>query len=252
MYTLLRTALEAHYTFGGTDDASVVAKGESLSGILRVVGDALALLRTVCGLVRTKGGGVRTTSSTQDLLSAASELLVLVLTTVTTDLSRVQTAQAIGMYNEMNETLGVYQSLMLTYHGHGQQQGGLWADEHNGLVGVLETFLVTLSLVVGDDVRVAQAAVAAAVGHGIDIEFGMNMGMEMDTFVAPGGPGPVNAAMTVPQQSSSDMHAITLGLVLNHMVCIPPLFLLLFSGFFCSEIWNLGLKFLFPLRLRKS
>ena len=180
-------------------------------------------MKTVCGLVRAKGGGVRAPSSTQDLLSTASELLVILLANVPTDLSRVPTAQAIAVYNEMSETLGVYQSLMLTqqHQGLGLGGGGMWADEHNllHLVGVLETFLVTLSLVVGEDVRIAQAAAAAAVGHGVgglDMGFGMNMnmgiGMEMHSFAAPG-------SVTVSQQSSSDMDAVTLGLVLNHMVC---------------------------------
>jgi hypothetical protein len=179
-------------------------------------------LKAVCGLVKG-GGGIRTPSSTQDLLNTASELLVILLASVPTDLSRVPTAQAIGIYNEMSETLGVYQSLMLSQHhqGVGTGGGGLWGDEHNGLhlIDVLETFLVTLSLVVGEDVRVAQAAAAAAVGHGIglDMGLGMNMGIGvgMDTFVAPGA---VNVAVS--QQSSSDMDAVTLGLVLNHMVCV--------------------------------
>ena len=194
-------------------------------------------MKTVCGLVRAKGGGVRTPSSTQDLLSTASELLVILLANVPTDLSRVPTAQAIAVYNEMSETLGVYQSLMLTqqHQGLGLGGGGMWADEHNllHLVGVLETFLVTLSLVVGEDVRIAQAAAAAAVGHGVgglDMGFGMNMnmgmgiGMEMPSFAAPG-------SVTVSQQSSSDMDAVTLGLVLNHMVCFLFCFVCLFFLF---------------------
>ena len=203
-----------------------------MSGILRIVGDALALLKTVCGLARTKAAGPRTPSTTQDLLSASSELLVLLLAGVPADLSRVQTAQAIGLYNEMSETVAVYQSLMLThYHGHAQHQGW-WADEHSGLVGMLETFMVTLSLVVGEDARVAQAAAAAAFGHGVgalDMGFGMNMGMTMDAFAAPAGSGPV------PQQSSSDMDAVTLGLVLNHIVCIPSFLFLFLSFGFCSN-----------------
>jgi hypothetical protein len=225
-----------------------VAKGESVPGILRVVGDALALLRTVCGLVRTKGGGPRTPSTTQDLLSAASELLVLLLARVPADLSRVQTAQAIALYNEMSETVAVYQSLVLTYHhGHGQHQGW-WADDHSGLVGVLETFMVSLSLVVGEDVRVAQAASAAAVGHGVgglDIGFGINMGMGLDAFAAPAGTGPVNVVVSVPQQTSSDMDAITLGLVLNHIVCI-----FFFFFFFFFLVWKFLENWIHPGRRR--
>lgn len=192
-----------------------------MSGIFRVVADALALLKTVCGLVRAKPGAGRASSNTQDLLSTASELLVILLANVPTDLSRVPSSQAIAVYNEMSETLGVYQSLMLAQQ-HQVGGGGMWADEHSvvHLVGVLETFLVTLSLVVGEDVRVAQAAAAAAVG--LDMGFAMNMGigMEMGSFAAPG-------SVTVSQQSSSDMDAVTLGLVLNHLV---GFFLFLFLG----------------------
>jgi len=173
--------------------------------MLRVVADALALLKTVCSLARSKSRGPRTT---QDLLSAASELLVLLLASVPADLSRVQTAQAIALYNEMSETTAVYQSLMLTHHHHHGQNQGWWVDDHSGLVGVLETFMVTLSLVVGEDVRVAQAAAAAAAGHGVGELDIMNMGMAMDVFSTPAG------------QNSSDMDAVTLGLVLNHIVCI--------------------------------
>jgi hypothetical protein len=65
-----------------------------------------------------------------------------------TDLSRVPGAQAVHLYGEMSETMAVCRFRL--DEDDGGAGGGGGGDDR--VAGVLETFLVSLSLLIGDDV----------------------------------------------------------------------------------------------------
>lgn len=173
---LCRVALEAHYSSGLPPMGSFVSYLESPIVVLGTVQDALALLRTAHSLPM---------SPFHQLTTSASELVILLLSCVT-DISQVSTAQAMVHFADANDML---QTLRLS------------PDVRQ----VLETFVVSLSLLIGDD---AKAAREAQMMHTIQLALGKG-----DIL------GP-----------SSETDIITCGLVLHHLVN-PNFLLILWSPF---------------------
>lgn len=126
---LCRIALAAHYSSGIPPIGSVVSYSESPIVILGTIQDALALLRTAHSLHM---------SHSHQLISSASELVILLLSCVT-DMTQVSTAQAMVHFSDTNDML---QTLRLS------------PDVRQ----VLETFVVSLSLIIGDDAKAAREA----------------------------------------------------------------------------------------------
>ena len=172
--TLCRIALDFHYSSGQPPLGSVVPASASVTVILGTIQDALALLRTAHSLP---------ISHFHQFITSASELVILLLTCVP-DISQVPTTQAMLHFSDANE-------LLLTY--------SLAPDVRQ----VLDTFVMSLTLLIGDD---AKATREAQMMHTIQLTLGKG-----DIL------GP-----------SSDTDTITLGLLLNYMVRIfTCLFLLL-------------------------
>ena len=161
---LCRIALDAHYSSGRPPIGSVVPFSEPSSVILGTVQDGLALLRTAYSFP---------ISHFCQLTTSASELVILLLSCVS-DLSQVSTAQAMVYFEDVNNLLTNYR---------------LTADVRQ----VLDTFLMSLTLLIGDD---AKAAREAQMTH--TIQFSLNKGDIL---------GP-----------SSDTDIISLGLLLNYLV----------------------------------
>ncbi|KII93232.1 hypothetical protein PLICRDRAFT_121648 [Plicaturopsis crispa FD-325 SS-3] len=161
---LCRVALDAHYSSGLPSIGSVVSYSESPIVVLGTVQDALALLRTAHSLPM---------SHFHQLITSASELLILLLSCVT-DMSQVSTAQALVHFADANDMLH-------TLH--------LSQDVRQ----VLDTFVMSLSLLIGDD---AKAAREAQMMHTIQLALGKG-----DIL------GP-----------SSNTDIVTSGLILNHLV----------------------------------
>lgn len=151
--TLCRVALDAHYSSGLPPVGSVVPYGESPITILGTVQDALALLRTAHSLPM---------SHFHQLTASASELLILLLSCVS-DISQVSTAQAMVHFADANDLL---------------QNFRLAPDVRQ----VLETFLLSLSLLIGDD---AKAAREAQIMHTIQLALGKGdiLGPSSDTDI---------------------------------------------------------------------
>ncbi|KAG6902913.1 hypothetical protein C0995_010083 [Termitomyces sp. Mi166 len=126
---LCRVALDAHYSSGVPPIGSVVGYNESTVTILGIVQDALALLRIAHSLPL---------SHFHQLPASASELVILLLSCVH-DISQVSTAQAMVYFADANDLLQDFQL----------------APE---VRQVLETFVLSLSLLIGDDVKVAREA----------------------------------------------------------------------------------------------
>ncbi|PPQ64382.1 hypothetical protein CVT26_002089 [Gymnopilus dilepis] len=162
--TLCRIALDAHYSSGKPPIGSVVPENESTAVILATVHDALALLRTAYSLP---------ISHFHQLTTSVSELVILLLSCVT-DWSQVSNAQAMLYFTDVNDLLTNYR---------------LTPDVRQ----VLDAFLLSLSLLIGDDVKAAREAQMMHTMH-----FALGKG---DIF------GP-----------SSDTDVITLGLLLNYLV----------------------------------
>lgn len=181
--TLCRIALDAHYSSGQPPIGSVVPFSEPSNVILGTVQDGLALLRTAYSLP---------ISHFHQLTASVSELVILLFSCVS-DLSQLSTAQAMVYFEDVNYLLTNYR---------------LTADVRQ----VLDTFLVSLTLLIGDD---AKAAREAQMSH--TIQFSLNKGDIL---------GP-----------SSDTDIISLGLLLNHLVTkffslLPLLLTYFFSLFF--------------------
>jgi len=171
--TLCRIALDAHHSSGQPPIGSIVPFSQPSNVILGTVQDGLALLRTAYSLP---------ISHFHQLTTSASELIILLLSCVS-DLSQVSTAQAMVYFEDVNNLLTNYR---------------LTADVHQ----VLDTFLMSLTLLIGDD---AKAAREAQMTH--TIQFSLNKGDIL---------GP-----------SSDTDIISLGLLLNYLVTnlfqlLPP------------------------------
>ncbi|KAG5654089.1 hypothetical protein H0H81_007503 [Sphagnurus paluster] len=162
--TLCRVALDAHYSSGLPPIGSVVPYDESPITILGIVQDALALLRTAHSLP---------SSHFHQLTISASELVILLLSCVS-DISQVSTAQAMVHFADANELLQTFR---------------LSQDVRQ----VLETFVISLSILIGDD---AKAAREAQMMHSIQLALGKG-----------GIHGP-----------SSDTDIVTFSLFLHHLV----------------------------------
>jgi mediator of RNA polymerase II transcription subunit 5 len=192
---LLRTALDAHYSSSQAPIGSVVSFNEPPSSLCRTIQDALALLRTAHTLP---------TSNPQlhhQLTSSAGELLILLLACMT-DLSRVPGAQAVHLYGEMSETMAVCRFRLDEDDGGGGGGGG--GDDR--VAGVLETFLVSLSLLIGDDVTLRAAREAQMMHH-------TTSSSQFGGVPQHGKPGEIGIV-----GPSSETDVITLGLLLNSMV----------------------------------
>lgn len=126
---LCRIALDSHYSSGLPPIGSVVPYSESPIVILGTVQDGLAFLRTAHLLP---------TTHFHQLTTSASELVILLLSCVT-DISQISTAQAMVHFADANDML---------------QNFRLSPDVRQ----VLETFVISLSLLIGDDAKVAREA----------------------------------------------------------------------------------------------
>lgn len=163
--TLCRIALDSHYSSGLPPNASVILYAESQMVVLDTVQDGLALLRTAHSLPMTHF---------HQLTTSASELLILLLSCVS-DISQVSTTQAMVHFADANDLLHNYR---------------LAPDVRQ----VLETFVLSLSLLIGDD---AKAAREAQMMHSMQLTLGKG-----DIF----GPG-------------SETDITTLGFLFHHLVC---------------------------------
>lgn len=161
---LCRIALDAHYSSQMPPIGSIVSFSESPIVILGIVQDALAMLRTAHS---------PTTTHSNQLLASASELVIILLSCVT-DMSQVSTAQAMVHFADTND-------MLLTLR--------LSPDVRQ----ILETFILSLSLIIGDD---AKAAREAQMIHSLQMPLGKN-----DIL------GP-----------SSDADTVTCSFLLHHLV----------------------------------
>jgi mediator of RNA polymerase II transcription subunit 5 len=126
---LCRLVLNTHYASGLPPVRSVVASLES-SAILSTVQDALWLLRIAHSLPPSHG---------HQLTASASELLMLLLSCARDIISQISTAQAMVIYADANDIL---------------QTMRLQADVRQ----ILDEFIFSLSLHIGDDARIAREA----------------------------------------------------------------------------------------------
>jgi mediator of RNA polymerase II transcription subunit 5 len=178
---LCRIALEAHYSSGMPPIGSVVSYSESPIVVLGTIQDALALLRTAYSIHP---------SYSRQLISSASELVIL-LSSCVTDMSQISTAQAMVHFADTNDML---QTLRLS------------PDVRQ----VLETFVMSLSLIIGDD---AKAAREAQMMQSLQLVLGKN-----DLL------GP-----------SSDADTVTCGLLLHHLVSTFDMCFGVDDKLFCSS-----------------
>ncbi|TFK57207.1 hypothetical protein OE88DRAFT_1671027 [Heliocybe sulcata] len=149
---LCRTALDAHYSSGLPPVGSVVPHNESPIVILGTIQEALGLLRTAHHLPM---------SHYHQLTTSASELVILLLSCVM-DMSQVSTAQAIMHFHDVNDML---------------QNVQLNPDVRR----VLETFAVSLSLLIGDDQKAAREA---QLMHALQLALGKDiLGPNSDTDI---------------------------------------------------------------------
>ncbi|KAH8102457.1 hypothetical protein BXZ70DRAFT_986358 [Cristinia sonorae] len=126
--SLCRVIIESHYASGMPPIGSVVPFTASTVDILETVQDAMVLLRTAHGL---------SSSNLNHLVASASELLMLLLSCVT-DVSHISTAQALVHFADASELLQLRLS-------HEVRQS-------------LETLVLSLSLLLGDDAKAAREA----------------------------------------------------------------------------------------------
>ncbi|TFK77029.1 hypothetical protein BDN72DRAFT_866833 [Pluteus cervinus] len=165
-----RTALDAHYKSGLPPLGSIVRFGDSPMAVFNILQDGLFLLRTAHSL---------SISHFHQLPTSASELVILLLSCVR-DLSFVPPAQAMVVFADVTDLL---------------QNFRLNAE----LRQVLETFMISLNLVIGDD---AKAVGEAQLMHSIQLGFEKH---------EPVGP-------------NSEADIISIGLLLHHLVrSIGPL-----------------------------
>ena len=168
--TLCRIALDAHYASGHPPIGSIVPFSESSIVTLATVQDALALLRTAHTL---------SISHFHQLTASASNLVILLLSCVS-DLSQLSTAQAMVYFNQV--------SFLLTHYRLSPQ-----------VRQVLDSFVVSLTLLIGDDAKAAREA-----------QMMQNMQFAL-------GKGDISGP-------NSDGDMTTLGLILNTMVTFPFFF----------------------------
>ncbi|THH04163.1 hypothetical protein EW145_g5729 [Phellinidium pouzarii] len=127
---LCRLIQEEHYSSGLPPEQSLLSIHNSMtSRVLEIVHGSLSLLRVSYTLP---------SSPFHDLTSSASQLVMLVLSCVG-DMSSVSTAQAMMHYAEVLEILQTSQL-------------------NNEMRSVLETFALSLNMILGDDAKMAQEA----------------------------------------------------------------------------------------------
>jgi len=168
--TLCRTALDAHYSSGHPPVGSVVAFNESPSVTLSTIQDALALLRTAYALP---------ISHFHQLTTSVSELVILLISCIS-DISQVSTTLALGLFADVNEVLTNYR---------------VTPDVRQ----VLDSLGISLSLLIGDDVKAAREA---------------QLMQTMQFSLGSQGPG----GEVMLGGPSSDTDVITFGLLLNYLV----------------------------------
>lgn len=164
---LCRVALDSHYASGLPPIGSVVPYSESTIELLGTVQDAMSLLRTAHSLPITHY---------HQLTTSASELLVLLLSCVN-DVSQISTAQAMVHFADASDMMQV---LRLS----------------PGVRQELETFALSLSLLLGDD---AKAAREAQMMHTLQLAFSKG------DLIGPG----------------SDTDLVTCSLLLHALVRVP-------------------------------
>ena len=168
--TLCRIALDAHYSSGQPPIGSIVPFSEPSIVTLGTVHDALALLRTAHTL---------SISHFHQLTTSASDLVILLLSCVS-DLSQLSTAQAMVYFNEV--------SFLLTHYRLSPE-----------VRQVLDSFVVSLTLLIGDDAKAAR-----------ETQMMQNLHFAL-------GKGDISSP-------NSDEDMTTLGLMLNTMVTFPVFF----------------------------
>jgi mediator of RNA polymerase II transcription subunit 5 len=152
---LVRLALEAHYSSGLLPIGSLVSFSESPIVVLGSVQDAFALLRTAHSFPM---------STMHQLTNSASELVILLLSCVSDmPFAQVSTAQAIVYFEDAHDILS---SINLT----------------PSVRQVLEQFVLSLGLLIGDD---AKAAREAQMMHTIQMALGKSdiLGPSSDTDI---------------------------------------------------------------------
>ncbi|KAH9937109.1 mediator complex subunit Med5-domain-containing protein [Fomitopsis serialis] len=150
---LCRVVLDAHYATGLPALGSIIPYSETPADLLGTVQNSISLLRMAHQLPP---------SHFHQLVASASELLTLLISCVSpTDISQISTAQAMIYCAEANDILQI-QSLL----PHVKQE--------------LETFALSLSLMLGDD---AKAAREAQMMHTLQLAYGKGdiMGTSADT-----------------------------------------------------------------------
>lgn len=128
---LCRVALEAHYASGMSPIGSIVSYTETPATVLNKIQDAVALLRTAYTLP--------VSHFHQSVTASASQLLVLLLSCVS-DLSQISNTQAAMHYADANDLL------MMNYRLEPEVRQ------------MLESFVIALSISMGDDVKAAREA----------------------------------------------------------------------------------------------
>ena len=126
---LCRTALDVHYASGMSPLGSLLSSSSSQSTMLAIVNDALAFLRQAYSVPP---------SGFHSLSTSASELITLILPCVP-DMLQMSTTQVMICFGDANDLL---HSMRLSPE----------------VRQVLETFVFSLSLLVGDDAKVAREA----------------------------------------------------------------------------------------------
>ncbi|KAF8843987.1 hypothetical protein BDN67DRAFT_1066405 [Paxillus ammoniavirescens] len=126
---LCRVALDAHYSSGMPPLGSLLHPVSPQTVVLATVHDALFFLRQAYSL---------SSSSFHRLMTSASELVALLLSCVT-DVSQISTAQAMIYFGDANDLL---HSVRLSPN----------------VRQALETFALSLSLLIGDDAKAAREA----------------------------------------------------------------------------------------------
>ena len=153
LYMLCRVVLDAHYATGLPALGSIVPYSEPASDLLGTVQNAMSLLRIAHQLPP---------SHFHPLTNSASELLTLLISCVSpADISQISTTQVMMHFAEASDLL--------------QIQGLMDAVRQE-----LETFALSLSLLLGDD---AKAAREAQMVHTLQLAYGKGdiMGPTSDT-----------------------------------------------------------------------
>ncbi|KAJ7597113.1 hypothetical protein C8J56DRAFT_851082 [Mycena floridula] len=153
--SLVRIALDAHYASGKPPIGSVVAQRESSTSILSTVQDALALLRIA-------HQNSLPTSHFHQLTTSSAELVILLLSCVS-DISQISVSDAMMYFGDVNDLLSSFR---------------LSSEVRN----VLDNFLLTLSLFIGDDTTKRMQTVQLSLGKSDILGLGPNSNTDIVTF----------------------------------------------------------------------